>query len=453
VRRIGRYIIHGLLGRGGMGKVYRVELPPVGKIAALKLLQPDPVLAQLLGQPKLIDQFTTEARTLASLDHPHIVTIHDFDFWEGKPFYVMDYHAHNLGALIGESYRTENPSRILPADRALVYIHQLLEGLAALHDAGIIHRDIKPFNLLVTASDTLKICDFGLSKLRGESFAGPSNLNVGSPFYAAPEQEKDPNRVDQTADLYPVGIMLYRMLTGRLPEAAPGTKKYRPPSRLNPDIDKVWDDFIAQAMATSPAQRFANAQSMLYALTELTRHWQAQKEQTCALPPAETSFAGSGPPRISLRSTPLKLSPRQAATRFDLDVLWRPRTYFKNDFEKQGEEIILDQARGLIWQRQGSNYPVPWEQAIAYTAQLNEMRFTGRRTWRLPTMAELITLLRPSPQVNDLCLPHLFSATQRHLWSSDRRSFVAAYFVEAEMGYVGWSDFSAPHFVRAVCSV
>src|SRR5690606_24166305 len=106
--------------------------------------------------------------------------------------------------------------------------------------------DIKPFNLLLTPQDSIKICDFGLSRLRGESFRGPSNLNVGSPYYAAPEQEKDPDTAGPMADLYPLGIMLYRMLTGRLPEHPPHDPRYCPPSRINPDLDAVWDTFIAR---------------------------------------------------------------------------------------------------------------------------------------------------------------------------------------------------------------
>ena len=191
MKRIGRYLIRGLLGRGGMGKVYKVELPAIGKIAALKLLDPDPVVAKLLGIERLRNLFISEARTMSGVNHPNIVAIHDFDWHAEKPFYVMDFFANNLGAMIGESYRTEVPSRRIVVDKALDYTRQTLDGLACLHDAGIYHRDIKPFNLLVTAWDTIRICDFGLSKLRGEAYAGPANLNVGSPYYAAPEQEKN----------------------------------------------------------------------------------------------------------------------------------------------------------------------------------------------------------------------------------------------------------------------
>ena len=279
MRRIGRYIIQGLLGKGGMGKVYKVDLPPIGKIAALKLLDPDPLLTRLLGYEHLHRLFVQEAVTLAAIRHPNIIQIHDFDIAHGRPFYVMDFFANNLGTLMGESYRIERPARILSIDKAIDYADQTLSGLCGLHDAGILHRDIKPFNLLLSDRDTVKICDFGLSKLRGETFAGPANLKVGSPYYAAPEQEKNPDSADVRSDLYPVGVMLYRMLTGRLPDTTVQDKGFAPLSRLNPDLDEYWDAFMVQAIARRPEQRFPDAMAMRSALAELKLHWQGQKEK------------------------------------------------------------------------------------------------------------------------------------------------------------------------------
>lgn len=453
MKRIGRYIIRGLLGRGGMGKVFKVELPAIGKTAALKLLDPDPLLAKLLGMQKLRDLFVAEAKTMARLNHPHIVDLHDFDEDRGKPFYVMAYYANNLGALIGESYQADKPSRIIRADKALEYVRQTLDGLACLHDAGIVHRDVKPFNLLVTERDTIKICDFGLSKLRGEAFAGPAQLNVGSPFYAAPEQEKAPDAAAPNADLYPLGVMLYRMLAGRLPEHPPHHTMYLPPSRLNAELDGEWDEFIAQAMAVAPQERFASAGAMLRALKNLDLHWQRLKEKACALP--VTAVVDRSGTQISsvLRTAPVKLTPQAAAQQFGLDLLWRPRVFTANRYEAPSGEIVANQATRLVWQRAGNKFPCTWQQAQTYIQSLNVEHFAGRDRWRLPTIDELITLLRPTPQFQELCIAPLFDFTQRWLWSSDRRSFTAAYYVDAQMGFVGWQDFSAPYYVRAVCSM
>lgn len=454
MKKIGRYIVRGLLGRGGMARVYKVELPPIGKIAALKYFSPDPMLAQLMGRDPLCDLFVSEALTLARLQHPNIVNIHDFDHHQGDPFYVMDFAANNLGKLMGESYRVERPTRAIDIDKALDYTQQILDGLACLHDAGIIHRDIKPFNLLVDARDQIKICDFGLSKLRGEAFSGPANLNVGSPYYAPPEQEASPDQVDTSADIYPVGIMLYRMLTGRLPQTVPGDPAYLSPSKWNTHLDAAWDGFIATAIDPQPRKRFGKATDMLTALKQLTLHWEQTKEKSCALIPEENTRQVLDTPHCigDIRRHPIKVPPFEAKNRFKLDRLWRPCIYVANAFERQPEGVIIDGATSLIWQQSGSAFPRTWLQANAYIEALNKDGLAGCHAWRLPTAEELMTLLRPAPSTRDLCIAPVFDATQRWLWSADRRSFMAAYYADIELGFIGWQDFNAPFYVKAVCS-
>ena len=454
MKQIGRYIVRGLLGRGAMGKVFRVELPPIGKVGALKLLAPDPLLNRLMGYDRIRATFINEAVTVAGLRHPNIISIHDFDEDRGHPFYVMDFHANNLGALMGETYRIEKPSRVLSADKALDYLDQTLGGLACLHDAGILHRDIKPFNLLVTDQDAIKICDFGLSALRGEKYSGPANLNVGSPYYAAPEQEADPDRIDARADLYPLGIMFYRMLTGHLPDLEGELSAYLPPSRRNPDLDLHWDQFTYRALARHPEQRFSSAGAMRSALAKLRDHWRSQKEKSCAWEQSgsDASEEETLSDRPTPRSRPIKWNPEKAAAEMDLDNLWRPRTYRGYRLRCQEKDTITDGLSGLTWQQSGGKYPMNWRQAQHYVARLNARRFAGRRNWRLPTLDELITLLKPPSQGRDWCIEPLFDTTQRWIWSIDRRSFIAAYFVDMELGFVGWQDFSASFYVRAVCS-
>jgi serine/threonine protein kinase len=454
MKKIGRYIVRGLLGSGGMGKVFRVELPPICKIGALKLLSPDPLLEQMMGYQRIRDLFIKEAVTVAGLRHPNIIAIHDFDEAQGQPFYVMDFYAHNLGALMGETYRIEKPSRVLSADKALDYLDQTLNGLCCLHDAGILHRDIKPFNLLITDQDIVKICDFGLSILRGETFGGPANLNVGSPYYAAPEQEADPNSIDARADLFPVGIMFYRMLTGRLPDLEHAPSAYLPPSCENPDLDSYWDEFTARAIAQRPDQRFSSARLMRTALAELRDHWHAQKEKSCAMVPSQWDSADetTGALLLKPRNRPIKCHPEKAVIAMGLDNLWRPRTYRTNRFKHRDKNTITDDISGLTWQQSGSSYPRTWTQAHQYVAQLNAHRFGGLQDWHLPTVDELSTLLKPPSQGQAMCIEPLFDTTQRWIWSSDRRSFIAAYFADIELGFVGWQDFSAPFYVRAVCS-
>ena len=446
MKYIGKYTIRGLLGRGGMGKIFKVEHPLIGKIFALKLLDPDPLLVTLIGWDKILDMFKAEAITIAGLRHPNIVEIMDYDDSGDKPYYLMEYYVNNLGAMIGETFRTEQASRTIKIEKAIHYTVQTLNGLSCMHHAGIIHRDIKPYNLLVTDHDTIKVCDFGLSKLRGEKFEVPPSLKFGSAWYAPPEQEDNPETVDFSADLYAVGITLYRMLTGVLPEAG-----YRPVSRFNADLDDAWDDFIKKAIALRPAKRYPSAAEMLADLKLLQAAWEAKKEQICTLPEInKADNATAAATRLTPRSTPIKINPFKAKKTFGLDVLWRPSSYRQNEFAVNPDRTVSDRATGLVWQQSGSEVPMTWHGAKAYIQELNASNFAGSRTWRLPTIDELITLLTELPRVADYCIEPIFDQRQKRIWSCDRRSFIAAWYVSIDMGYVAWQDFTGYYYVRAV---
>jgi len=452
MKTIGKYEVRGLLGRGGMGAVYKVRLPVVGKLVALKLLAPHPYLVTLLGEEEIRRRFVAEAVTMARLRHPNIVAIWDFHDSDDLTFFVMEYFCKNLGSIIGETYRTERASRILSVDKAIDYTVQILTGLERLHHAGIVHRDVKPYNVLVTEQDTAKLTDFGLSALHGELFGGPSNLMVGSPYYAAPEQETDPNGVDCRADLYSVGVMLYRMLTGGLPQ-----EERKPLELLHSDLDEQWDAFVVKSLARERGDRFHSAESMMATLENLNRERLKKKEKVCAFSPEtdspETEEVSShmGQSRLHLRSKPVKVRPKAARDLFGVDGNWRPRAYVENDFQLHGEDEVRDRRTGLTWQRGGSDYPLTWREARDYVAALNRDA-SPDFPWRLPTIAELMSLITEIPRAGDLCTAPVFSTVQRWLWSCDRQSFVAAWYADAELGYIAWQDFSCYYYVRAVRS-
>jgi serine/threonine protein kinase len=446
MKYIGKYKIRGLLGRGGMGRIYKVEHPLIGKIFALKMLRPHPLLLNLMGREKIVDMFKAEAVTMAGLRHPNIIEILDYDESGGNPFYLMEYYVNNLGDMIGETYRTDQPSRKIRIEKVVHYAAQTLSGLDCLHHAGIIHRDIKPYNLLVTDQDTIKICDFGLSKIRGEKFSGPPNLKVGSAWYAPPEQEEAPDSVDFSSDLYAAGVTIYRMLTGILPSG-----DYLPVGRFNSDLDDAWDDFLAKATAPNPVHRYVTAAQMLADLQQLETAWLEKKEQICRLPePDKTAGAGPVTMRVRPRSQCIKVDPRNARQTFGLDDLWRPARYLNNAFVLSRDETVTDRATGLVWQQAGSKLPVNRPQAVAYIEQLNASNFTGSRAWRLPTVEELMTLLTELPQGEDLCIEPIFEPTQKWIWSCDRRSFTAGWYLSVDLGYVAWQDFTGYRYVRAV---
>ncbi len=446
MKYIGKYIIRGLLGRGGMGKIFKVQHPLIGKILALKLLDPDPLLVRLMGRSKILAMFKTEAITIAGLRHPNIVEILDYDESDDKPFYLMEYYVNNLGIIIGETFRTEQASRTIKIEKAIRYISQTLDALKCMHHAGIIHRDIKPHNLLVTDHDTIKICDFGLSKLRGEEYDGPPTLKFGTAWYAPPEQEEDPNSVDCSADLYAVGITMYRMLTGVLPE-----DNYEPVGRFNADLDAAWDDFIRKAIARRPANRYLTAAEMLADLQLLEAAWEAKKRQICSLPePEKTNLAEPAKVRMTPRSSCIKIDPRQAKKTFALDDLWRPARFLHNEFEVNSDATITDKTTGLVWQQSGSEFPLTWSRAKLFIEALNLAQFAASTDWRLPTIDELMTLLTETPHGEDYCIEPIFDLTQKWIWSCDRRSFTAAWYVSIDMGYAAWQDFTGYYHVRAV---
>jgi len=222
MRTIGKYVIRGHLGRGASATVYKARLPVVDRLVAVKVLTPDETLLALLGEAELRSRFTAEARLLAAIEHPRLAAVLDYDLdAHGRPFYVMNYFCQNLGTLLGETYVADRPSRIVPVERAVRYALQILDGLSRLHDAGYLHRDVKPFNVMLDAEDQVKLIDLGLSTLRGEVRPGPKNLKVGTPFYSAPEQEEDPAAADERADLYGPGPNLvahaHRPPAGRAP--------------------------------------------------------------------------------------------------------------------------------------------------------------------------------------------------------------------------------------------
>lgn len=464
MKKIGRFTITGLLGKGGMGKVYKVTYPVTAKVAALKLLDPSPLLAELMDPKDLKAHFTREAMIMASIRHPHVVDILDFCQTDGQFYYLMDFFCNNLGMLMGEAGEAEQ-TRIIPVDKAIHYITQTLKGLSCLHFFGIIHRDIKPANILITDLDVARICDFGLSHHRGErQEPRHGSIRVGSPFYAAPEQERAPDQVDITADLYSTGVMLYKMLTGALPE-----KNRRAASALNPDLDEDWDHFFAGALDPNPSRRFQGADSMCRHLGDLFVSWEKKKEKICALPEffepetdLDPGLSGSRDTGLSLpeqtgpetvRSKPRKIPIKHARSFFGLDWFMRPRRYGANDFTLSENGAVTDRYTGLAWQQSGTGFPLTWHQAKDYVDQLNECLFAGHTGWRLPTLHELLTLAVPPATGKDHCISPVFDMSQKWLWSADKCTFVSAWYMSLEMGFVGRNDLTSFYHIKAVCSV
>lgn len=237
------------LGRGGMGVVYKARQRTLNRVVALKLLAPERV-----GDAKFAERFAREARALAALNHPNIVTIHDFGRAGGFYYLLMEFVD---GLNLRQLFRT----RKLTPEEALAIVPPLCDALQFAHDRGVVHRDIKPENLLLDKDGRVKVADFGIAKMMdvvdGEEATRESappedatRSTVGTPGYSAPEQKTDPGSVDSRADVYSLGVVFYEMLTGELPgeHIAPPSHKVR--------IDVRLDEVVLRALETKPDLRY-----------------------------------------------------------------------------------------------------------------------------------------------------------------------------------------------------
>jgi predicted Ser/Thr protein kinase len=234
-----------LVGRGGMGAVYRARQRKLDRLVALKILTPEAARG-----PGFAERFTREARTLARLNHPHIVSIHDFGEVEGTYYFLMEFvDGANLREVLAAG-------KLSPAE-ALRIVPQLCDALQFAHEEGIVHRDIKPENILLDRKGNVKIADFGLAKLV-ERAADHRTLTVpgqmmGTPAYMAPEQIERPTEVDHRADIFSLGVVFYEMLTGELPLG-----RFQPPSR-KVEIDVRLDEVVLRTLEKEPERRYQQA--------------------------------------------------------------------------------------------------------------------------------------------------------------------------------------------------
>lgn len=267
-KKIFNYEITALLGKGGMGTVYKATDTMLGREVALKMLHPE-----LTVQPQFLDRFKKEARVLAQLLHVNIAVIYNFLEQENNHFMVMEFvEGANLEDL-RKKYQTLPPQFVVP-----VFI-QALEGLNHAHKKNIFHRDIKPANLMLTPDGTVKLMDFGIAKIAGEQKMTQVNKIIGTIEYMAPEliQGKD---ASASSDIYAMGLTLYEVLTGQLPfendtdynmMQAILNKKVTAPSKValstaSPAIPQALSDIVMKAIEKKPENRFADARSFQQAL-------------------------------------------------------------------------------------------------------------------------------------------------------------------------------------------
>ena len=251
--------IEALLGRGGMGLVYKARQTKLDRPVALKIMAPD-----LADQPAFSERFLREAQALARLNHPNVVAVHDFGERKGMYFLLMEY-------VDGAHLRELLTQRKLSPTEALKLVPDICSGLEYAHEQGIVHRDIKPENILVTHSGHAKIVDFGLVRVVGQEEATDWRLTrasqvMGTPQYMAPEQLNRPREVDHRADIYSLGVVLYEMLTAELPLG-----RFALPSE-RVQVDVRLDDVVLKALQREPEKRFQRAGEMGHDVEHISSH-------------------------------------------------------------------------------------------------------------------------------------------------------------------------------------
>jgi tRNA A-37 threonylcarbamoyl transferase component Bud32 len=298
----GNFQVLSRLGSGGMGSVYLAENLAIGKRVALKVIHPD-----LARNGEVVQRFFNEARAVNRIGNEHIVEVHDHGQTpNGEYFFLMEYiHGRTLGEVIAEQ-------GALPVPRALHISAQLADALAAAHAVSIIHRDLKPDNVMLTTRlgdpDFVKVLDFGLAKMLAESTEvnlTAQGVVLGTPHYMAPEVCESRKAIDHRADIYSLGVLVFQMMTGRLPFDAASmggvlikhvTEPPPAPRGINPAIPPSVEQIILRCLAKPPEARFQSMDELRQALLDPERYLAGGPPVMPAASPSR--FAGAVPAEL-----------------------------------------------------------------------------------------------------------------------------------------------------------
>src|SRR6266851_3897795 len=310
-RRIGKYIIKRELGRGGMGAVYLAEQPGLGREVAIKEL-----ILSAVADPTALKRFMQEAQVMARTSHPNLVQVHDLEQMGDANYIVLEF-------VRGKSLRDRINQGNLPLPQTFAVMHGVLQALDYAHKHAIVHRDMKPENVLMSEEGDVKVADFGIARLTDDSGAGSTatktGTTVGTPQYMSPEQVAS-SKVDGRSDLYSAGIMFYELIVGQPPFTAseadgPFTLMAKhvqappkPPSVHKPGLDPQLEEVILKSLSKRPEDRYQNGQEFDAAVSgvadRLCPGWQRSLDpgadlskmvpRTSTLPPG-TITAGTPP--------------------------------------------------------------------------------------------------------------------------------------------------------------
>jgi eukaryotic-like serine/threonine-protein kinase len=288
---IGDYQVIGVLGAGGMGKVFKVKNAISDRVEAMKVLLPD-----LTNEPDLADRFLREIKVLASLSHPNIAGLHTALRFENQLLMLMEL----VEGITLEQRLQQGP---LSVSEAVDYVGQALSALAYAHQRGVVHRDIKPANMMLTANGVIKLMDFGIAKSAADRRLTMTGTTMGSLYYMSPEQIRGVQVLDARSDLYSVGVSLYELVTGKRPfegesqfsiMSAHLERDPVPPVSLDPSLPAALNEIILLSVQREPERRFQTAEAFRNALASVV--------PAAAPAPAPTRAPAPPPPAVAAAS-------------------------------------------------------------------------------------------------------------------------------------------------------
>jgi len=288
----GRYEIQEIIGVGGMAVVYKAYDNLENRTVAVKILK-----EEFTSNDEFLRRFKNESKAIAMLSHPNIVKVHDVSFGDLIQYIVMEYIE---GITLKEFIEKEGSLRWKDA---VHFTLQILKGLQHAHDKGIVHRDVKPQNIMVLADGTIKVTDFGIARFARSEQRTITDKAIGSVHYISPEQAKG-EQTDEKADIYSVGVMLYEMLTGKLPFQAESAvsvaimqlqRDPQLPTEINPSIPKGLEQITMHAMQKMPERRYQSASEMLCDLSLFRKDPELTFDYSYFVDDSPTKFVGTVP--------------------------------------------------------------------------------------------------------------------------------------------------------------